>query len=1287
MIHDEMDADVTMAGGTESALLANRYRIVRQLGAGGMGSVWLAEDTELDDRQVAIKMLPSILLSNKRAYKQIKSEALVSLKLTHPNIATLRSFVENNGNPFLVIDYIKGRPLDDYLAERGALTEQETVALLSPIAAALDYAHARNVIHRDVKPSNVMIADDGTPYILDFGVAREMQDATTSVTGKLPSGTLKYMSPEQLHGAAPKAAQDIYSFAAMVYECLTGAPPFARGQIEYQIEHDSPEPLPESFSIAKLVMAGLAKKPEDRPGTCSAVMGLSAAGTSGPVSPQSFAGTSASQRAPVGGKDVAGRLLQSAQSVLEVDRLLAEVEKFEDSCRDPRIHSSRMAIKSARAEMESASGARCAELLEAVKVIFAEAKSAYEDYFAKKHFVEEISNLISTASGHYELRDDPGVFGCLREVKQFKDEVEKSPDGEWQKLKEKFPAIREKTETELRSAMERHREEEKKRQMEEAARRQQEELKRKQELEERKRQEQAEIESCREKIKSVKDEIRDERDKVVAYVKTHPDYSDCLPVAREICSSVYEEDPADLPGICKRLENLETGLERIRTLISGHDLVVCATLNGVEVGRASMFYGERKIDLPVRIKGRQRLTEKEGYLVEYVRGNQKYFGWFSPANVKPSDGQCAMVPLRMEPSISELTRVFWKKNPAKYIWEVLVALVVSVEAAVLVGVVSYGMFREQVWIAIAFGIAAVAIEFRSLYISSMCREMRLAVCGDGLYTMLPQSSFNESELHLDRKDRSTAELVGKFKFRNWLKCFWRLLVALYFALHIGLAVSFCLVWALGPIAIASGKIAALGTLAVLFAISMRREKFVILIGLDGYRSKRAAAPTVGVTKEAPEKENAVRTRKSRWHGILWGVAFCILVACGLSWQYWKSVKTQEELRAREAEKQAAEEEKAEKELRRLRIEIAAEVNVGKLRARNVEKYRADPEKLKDDIASVDAAVAKLNNVSGMGPKNIAEASGMLAEVKKAKETISDKLECIEKNKLIRDQDRAMRKVREEAERKAREEAERKAKEEVARKAKEEADRKAKEEAARKEKEEADRKAKEDAPRIAKAKAIEMFKKGKWQEGLRYSEKADHNDAELLFWIGTCYDIGLGANCNPQKVFECFSRAAAMGQRDAQCELGRLYESGNGVVGKNIAEAKRWYQTAAIQGSENAKQALRRLEEAEKLEKIKRDELAHKDEEKRKKQEQVAVQPRKQRQVSLANRSSPKFADADTLSQLGPMSQRALDHYREACRLAQKGATNKAKVKSEYDAGRACRGPEWPELEAWLDWWK
>ena len=109
---------VTISGG-DGTLLANRYRIVRQLGQGGMGSVWLAEDTQLDNKQFAIKMLPSILVSNKRAYRQLKDEALVAMKLVHPNIVQLRAFEENNGNPFLVMDYIDGETLDDYLAECG----------------------------------------------------------------------------------------------------------------------------------------------------------------------------------------------------------------------------------------------------------------------------------------------------------------------------------------------------------------------------------------------------------------------------------------------------------------------------------------------------------------------------------------------------------------------------------------------------------------------------------------------------------------------------------------------------------------------------------------------------------------------------------------------------------------------------------------------------------------------------------------------------------------------------------------------------------------------------------------------------------------------------------------------------------------------------------------------------------------------------------------------------------------------------------------------------------------
>ena len=295
-----------MAGGAGGALLAGRYRVVHTLGQGGMGSVWLAEDTQLDNKQFAVKMLPSILVSNKRAYRQLKDEALVAMKLVHPNIVQLRAFEENGGNPFLVMDYIEGETLDDYLAEHvgevltqrhegagaqngmartsaatlGGLSESEVLRILKPIAAALDYAHSEGVVHRDIKPANVMIRKDGRPFILDFGIAREIQETMTRVTGKLSSGTLLYMSPEQLNGAAPKPAQDVYSFAAMAYECLRGEPPFSRGQIEYQILNNPPPPLDDSAAggvLVESIMAGLAKKPEGRPPCCAEVLEWSAA--------------------------------------------------------------------------------------------------------------------------------------------------------------------------------------------------------------------------------------------------------------------------------------------------------------------------------------------------------------------------------------------------------------------------------------------------------------------------------------------------------------------------------------------------------------------------------------------------------------------------------------------------------------------------------------------------------------------------------------------------------------------------------------------------------------------------------------------------------------------------------------------------------------------------------------------------------------------------------------------------------------------------------------------------
>ena len=272
MNENTINNDVTIAGESQRALLANRYRIIKQLGQGGMGSVWLAEDTQLDGKLFAIKMLPSILVSNKRAYNQLKAEALVAMKLVHSNIVQIRAFEENNGNPFLVMDYIRGKSLDNCLVDWGILNSDEVVALLEHVAEALDYAHSKGVVHRDVKPGNIIVAEDGTPYVLDFGIAREIQETMTFMTGKMSSGTLMYMSPEQLHGAPPNKFQDIYSFAAMAYECLTGRPPFCRGQIEYQIDHDEPEALPQNVAIASSVMCGLAKKPEDRPKICADVL-------------------------------------------------------------------------------------------------------------------------------------------------------------------------------------------------------------------------------------------------------------------------------------------------------------------------------------------------------------------------------------------------------------------------------------------------------------------------------------------------------------------------------------------------------------------------------------------------------------------------------------------------------------------------------------------------------------------------------------------------------------------------------------------------------------------------------------------------------------------------------------------------------------------------------------------------------------------------------------------------------------------------------------------------------
>lgn len=269
------------------------------------------------------------------------------------------------------------------------------------------------------------------------------------------------------------------------------------------------------------------------------------------------------------------------------------------------------------------------------------------------------------------------------------------------------------------------------------------------------------------------------------------------------------------------------------------------------------------------------------------------------------------------------------------------------------------------------------------------------------------------------------------------------------------------------------------------------------------------------------------------------------------------------------------------------------------------------------------------------------------------------------------------------------------------------------------------------PKDEARKAIELFKKGDWQAGLLHANKADQSDAELQFWIATCYDMGLGANCDPQKAVTYFRRAAELGQVDAQCELARRYESGQGV-GRDLTQAKRWYQAAASKGSTAAEQSLRRLyeqenvasatrsssqssslaerrmqrkqaqaedhalevekvreQESESLEKLKREVAALRATAKNAHEESLRKTARTtgRREVSLSNRTEVRFKDASTLSQLTFSTPSARQYYVQACELAQKGAHNKAQVKEAYNTGRTCGGPEWPELEAWLDWWR
>ena len=244
------------------------YRIVAPLGRGGMASVYRALDPALD-RQVALKVLPPEFLHDPAFAERFRQEARVAARLEHPHVVPIHAFGIDDGRPWMAMRLVTGGSLAQRL-QRGPLAPRELAALLRDVAGALDYAHARGVVHRDVKPANVLLDESGRAYLADFGIAKILEASSVATATGMVQGTPSYMAPEQAMGSRVDGAADVYALGVVAFECLTGRVPYGGTTPVAILMKHVQEPVPEPTAaeatppVAAVLRRCLAKAPDER---------------------------------------------------------------------------------------------------------------------------------------------------------------------------------------------------------------------------------------------------------------------------------------------------------------------------------------------------------------------------------------------------------------------------------------------------------------------------------------------------------------------------------------------------------------------------------------------------------------------------------------------------------------------------------------------------------------------------------------------------------------------------------------------------------------------------------------------------------------------------------------------------------------------------------------------------------------------------------------------------------------------------------------------------------------